>query len=335
MPRLSPLTYTLALVLVCYGLVLFTFGPCLTAIAETFGVPLGRTGLIFTFCSVGLLPSVVLSGFLSERLGKRPVILAGVVLLGAGSALFAASPALGSDPRFAYALAAMVVIGIGAGSMLAIVVLLVVALRGRHRPISAAAVWLIRRGIFRRAFRMRRRRIRQMEDQISRTFNLEGRSAWAAFGCLTAGFATLFVRPLVFFCFLKHPRTFSFPELCLIYVLTQFVLALQITPGSLGAYEGGMIGIFAILGVSEPEALAYVICMRVADALLLCAGLLVAAEQGMKILKLEGQAVGPGGVSEGAPLSAGGRPTAAPADPVPTRTPPPPSPPPRGQVDSG
>jgi len=117
MPRLSPLTYTLALVLVCYGLVLFTFGPCLTAIAETFGVPLGRTGLIFTFCSVGLLPSVVLSGFLSERLGKRPVILAGVVLLGAGCALFAASPALGSDPRFAYALAAMVVFGIGAGSV--------------------------------------------------------------------------------------------------------------------------------------------------------------------------------------------------------------------------
>ena len=94
MPRLSPLTYTLGFVLLCYGLVVFTFGPCLTAIAETFDVPLGRTGLMFTFYSAGLLPSVVLSGFLSERVGKRRVILAGVVLLGAGSALFAASPAL-------------------------------------------------------------------------------------------------------------------------------------------------------------------------------------------------------------------------------------------------
>jgi len=117
MPRLSPLTYTLCFVLLCYGLVMFTFGPCLTAIAETFGVPLGRTGLLFSFYSAGLLPSVALSGFLSERVGKRRIILVGVSFLGLGSALFAASPALGSDPRFAWALAAMVVAGIGAGSV--------------------------------------------------------------------------------------------------------------------------------------------------------------------------------------------------------------------------
>ncbi len=117
MPRLSPLTYMLSLLLLCYGLVMFTLGPCLTAIAETFGVPLGRTGLLFTFFSLGLLPSVVLSGFLSERVGKRPVILAGVFLLGLGSALFASSPALGADPRFAWALGAMVVTGLGAGSV--------------------------------------------------------------------------------------------------------------------------------------------------------------------------------------------------------------------------
>lgn len=117
MPRLSPLTYTLCFVLLCYGLVIFTFGPCLTAIAETFGVPLGRMGLLFTFSSLGLLPSVVLSGFVSERVGKRPVVLVGIFLLGLGSALFAASPALGVEPRFAWALVAMVLIGIGAGSV--------------------------------------------------------------------------------------------------------------------------------------------------------------------------------------------------------------------------
>ena len=70
MPRLSPLTYTLCFVLLCYGLVMFTFGPCLTAIAETFGVPLGSTGLLFSFYSAGLLSSVALSGFLSERVGR-------------------------------------------------------------------------------------------------------------------------------------------------------------------------------------------------------------------------------------------------------------------------
>ena len=117
MPRLSPLTYTLGFVLLCYGLVMFTPGPCLTAIAETFGVPLGQTGLLFSFLSLGLLPSVMLSGFLSERIGKRPVILVGVLLLGLGSALFAASPALGAQPHFALALAAMVFVGIGAGGV--------------------------------------------------------------------------------------------------------------------------------------------------------------------------------------------------------------------------
>ena len=181
---------------------------------------------------------------------------------------------------------ARVAIGVGTGVLLGVVVLLMVALRGRHRPISAVVEWLIRRRILRRALRRRRRRIRQMEDQISRTFNREGLAAWSAFACLAGGFAALFVRPLVFFCFLKEPRIFSFPELCLIFVLTQFILALQVTPGSLGAYEGGMIGIFAMLGgVGEPEALAYVICMRAADGVLLLTGLLVATHQGIKILR--------------------------------------------------
>lgn len=117
MPRLSPLTYTLSFVLLCYGVVMFAFGPCLTSIAETFDVPLGRMGLLFTFSSFGLLPSVVVSGFLSERVGKRSVILAGALLLALGAALFAASPALGPEPRFAWALAAMVLIGIGAGGV--------------------------------------------------------------------------------------------------------------------------------------------------------------------------------------------------------------------------
>jgi len=181
---------------------------------------------------------------------------------------------------------ARVAIGVGTGGLLGVVVLLMVALRGRHRPISAVIEWLIRRRILRRALRRRRRGVRQMEDQISRTFNREGLAAWTAFACLSGGFAALFIRPLIFFCFLKEPRIFSFPELCLIFVLTQFILALQVTPGSLGAYEGGMIGIFAMLGgVGEPAALAYVICMRAADAVLLLTGLFVATHQGIKILR--------------------------------------------------
>jgi fucose permease len=117
MPRLSPLTYRLALTLLCYGLVVFSFGPCLTAIADTYQIPLGRTGLLFTLYSAGLIPAVLLAGFLAETIGKRRIIAGSILVLGISSALFAAAPALGQQPIFALALAVMVLMGIGAGGI--------------------------------------------------------------------------------------------------------------------------------------------------------------------------------------------------------------------------
>lgn len=89
MRRLFPLRYTLSTSLLCYGFVLFLFGPCLTAIAQTFGVPLGHAGLLFTLSSAGLIPSVLAIGFLSEVLGKRRVPIASALTMAAGYALFA------------------------------------------------------------------------------------------------------------------------------------------------------------------------------------------------------------------------------------------------------
>jgi fucose permease len=117
MPRLSPLTYRLALTLLCYGLVVFSFGPCLTAIADTYQIPLGRTGLLFTLYSVGLIPAVLLTGFLAETIGKRRIIAGAILVLGLSSALFAVAPAVGQPPVFGLALAVMVLMGIGAGGI--------------------------------------------------------------------------------------------------------------------------------------------------------------------------------------------------------------------------
>ncbi len=117
MRKLSGLTYTLSFTLLCYGLVVFSFGPCLTAIAETYHIQLGRTGLLFSLYSMGLLPTVLLTGFLSELVGKRPIIVGSVLALGCGSALFAGAPAFGAQPQFAVALATMVLMGIGAGGI--------------------------------------------------------------------------------------------------------------------------------------------------------------------------------------------------------------------------
>ncbi len=117
MRRLSPLTYTLSTCLLCYGFVLFLFGPCLTAIAQTFDAPLGDTGLLFTFFSAGLIPSVLAIGFLSEVLGKRRILIASTLTMAAGCALFAGAASTGPQPSYPLALATMVVIGVGGGGV--------------------------------------------------------------------------------------------------------------------------------------------------------------------------------------------------------------------------
>ncbi len=117
MRKLSGLTYTLAFTLLCYALINFSFGPCLTSISQTYGVELGRTGLLFSFFSIGLIPTVLLAGFLSETLGKRRIVVGAVFMLALSSALFAHAPALGVRPEFGLALGVMVLLGVGAGGI--------------------------------------------------------------------------------------------------------------------------------------------------------------------------------------------------------------------------
>jgi len=125
MIRLSPLTWALSAALFCYGVVVFTFGPCLTAMAETFQVRLGQLGLIFTLYSVGLLPSILLNGYLSEVMGRRLILLTVILVMGFGCALFALVSGAGSPPSFVLALAVMVLIGVGGGGIEALTNILI------------------------------------------------------------------------------------------------------------------------------------------------------------------------------------------------------------------
>jgi len=137
MPRLSSLSWTLCLAFLCYGVMVFLFGPCLTAIAETFDVPIGRTGLLFTCYSVGLIPAVLLVALLSEVIGRRRLLLLSAAAAGGGCILFAASPAMGPRPLFAAALATVVILGVGAGWL---EVLLNALLADDNRPSPAFAI---------------------------------------------------------------------------------------------------------------------------------------------------------------------------------------------------
>ena len=117
MRRLSRFTYSVGGVLLCYGVVLFLPGPCLTTMATTFDVPLARLGLIFTAFSVGLIPSVLSMGYLSELVGKRQVLLGALLALTVGWGLFAFVSSLGGSRSFPMAMGALVLVGIGGGGI--------------------------------------------------------------------------------------------------------------------------------------------------------------------------------------------------------------------------
>ena len=115
--RFSRLTYSLAAVFLCYGAVVFAFGPCLTSMADTFGVPVGRLGLLFTLYAVGLIPSVLLNGYLSEVIGRRLIMLGTIGMMALGCALFGLIVTIGGPRSFPLALAAMVLLGYGGGGI--------------------------------------------------------------------------------------------------------------------------------------------------------------------------------------------------------------------------
>lgn len=123
--RFSRLTYSLALVFLCYGAVVFAFGPCLTSMAETFGVPVGRLGLLFTLYAVGLIPSVLLNGYLCEVMGRRRLQLAAVCVMAVGCVLFGIVASVGGPLAFPLALAVMALLGYGGGGIEAVTNVLV------------------------------------------------------------------------------------------------------------------------------------------------------------------------------------------------------------------
>ncbi|HOD15392.1 MAG TPA: MFS transporter [Spirochaetota bacterium] len=107
--RVRYITFLSYISLLSYGLCISLAGPALGEIQRHFGVTGASAGLLFTAQSVGFLSTVLFGGYLADRAGLRPVILAGQALLAAGLALFAAA---GS---FTAAVAAYAVTGAAGG----------------------------------------------------------------------------------------------------------------------------------------------------------------------------------------------------------------------------
>lgn len=105
--------------------------------------------------------------------------------------------------------------------------------------------------------------VAKIEGEVFSAFRQHKRSTLFAFLLyLFAGYL-IFIKPSIFFWFLD--TVFSLSQLALLYALTHIILAFQFTPGALGIFELGEIGIYRLIGVGSQRALAYSLMVRITD----------------------------------------------------------------------
>ncbi len=94
MSRDTPLIALLAAVTAIGQYALQALSPALPALATDFAVPAAVAQLMLSLSLVAMAASTLVWGPVSDRLGRRPVMVAGLVLAGFGSALAALAPEL-------------------------------------------------------------------------------------------------------------------------------------------------------------------------------------------------------------------------------------------------
>ena len=106
-------------------------------------------------------------------------------------------------------------------------------------------------------------KVSKIEDEVFLAFNQHKRAtAFAFFLNMIAGFL-IFLKPAIFFCFLQILLKLS--QLSLLFALTHLLLAFQFTPGGLGIFEVGTVGIYKLIGIQANKALAYSLMNRMSD----------------------------------------------------------------------
>lgn len=121
-----------------------------------------------------------------------------------------------------------------------------------------------------------------LEKDIYSAFGKHGRSTLQAFSLNLLIGGLIFIKPALFFFFLRV--FFNLSQLALLFALTHLLLALQFTPGALGIFEWGEVGIFGLIGISSEKALAYSLMVRIADLLVVAAAGGTGIHMGVKYL---------------------------------------------------
>lgn len=129
----GPLVLTVAfLTLLAIGTDLFVVSPLLPSIARQYEVSPGAAGASVTAFSVAYLIGAPVIGLLGDRYGRRPVLVAGLVVFAAANAL------TGLAPSFAVLLISRVLAGLGACA----VTPSVQALVGQMAPKDRRGTWM-------------------------------------------------------------------------------------------------------------------------------------------------------------------------------------------------
>jgi uncharacterized protein (TIRG00374 family) len=123
-------------------------------------------------------------------------------------------------------------------------------------------------------------KIEKIEAMIHQAFRHNWRAGARAFAANFLSIIFAGIKPVVFY-FLKGENIFSLTEIAAIFTLTQISLVLPLTPGALGIYEVGQIGIFALVGVDPVDAATYLVIVRFVEFLIIGLGVYMAIHFGL------------------------------------------------------
>lgn len=167
--------------------------------------------------------------------------------------------------------------------LLAVSIALWLTLMNRGRPLSwfVGVVSLMRRRS--RFFAKLRNRTRKMEDQVNEVFNEHPKAALKVFGVFLLAHIVVFVRPAVFV-ILTTGGWLTIGQVALLAVAAQGLLAFQVTPGSAGTLDAGMLGVFSLIGLTEPTCAVFLLFTRFFDTLIVGFGMYLGGRVGAHML---------------------------------------------------
>jgi len=161
--------------------------------------------------------------------------------------------------------------------LLGVIVMLALISIIKNSPIfSNIATWIVKKGILAKKIEKLIPKIINTEELIYHAFRHDWKTGMIAFLFNFLSIIAVIIKPVIFFYFLYHHNIFSLTAIAVIFTLSQILLVFHFTPACIGIFEGGQIGIFAIVGIDAVDAASYLIIYRFVDLILTGGGVYLA-----------------------------------------------------------